>query len=250
MIVEYHRPKTLEDALSLLERPTPKTIPLGGGTVLGGPLAAPVAVVDLQSLGLTGVRSQGNALSIGACVTLENLLEVDGLPQGLAAVIRKEATFNLRQVATLAGTLVAANGRSPLTTAYLALDATLVVMHGEEQISLGDLLPIRKDALVGKLITQASIPLNMKLVFESVARSPEDRPLVCLALARWPSGRTRVALGGYGPAPILAYDGPGDDGVVEAVSDAYFDAGDEWASAAYRRETAGKLGARALRSIT
>lgn len=34
MILEYHRPKTIDEALALLERDNPRTVPLGGGTTL------------------------------------------------------------------------------------------------------------------------------------------------------------------------------------------------------------------------
>ncbi len=34
MIIEYHRPETLEQALALLSRKNPPTLPLGGGSYL------------------------------------------------------------------------------------------------------------------------------------------------------------------------------------------------------------------------
>ncbi len=70
-----------------------------------------------------------------------------------------------------------------------------------------------------------------------------------VAVAQWGSGRTRVALGGFGPAPIIAMDGPEGQGADVACRDAYFEAGDAWASAAYRREVAPKLAVRCLERI-
>ena len=62
-IIEYHRPQTLEDALELLQRIEPVTVPLAGGTNLNSPASASgqssasaLAVVDLQSLGLNTVE--------------------------------------------------------------------------------------------------------------------------------------------------------------------------------------------------
>ena len=57
MILEYHRPDTLEEALDLLQRPTPFTVPLGGGSVLSHKTELPLDVVDLQNLGLDMVSS-------------------------------------------------------------------------------------------------------------------------------------------------------------------------------------------------
>ncbi len=250
MILEYHRPETIPAAISLLSRPSPRTLPLGGGSILGQPSRESFAVVDLQGLGLDHLSVQGQSVVIGATVRLQNLLEAEtGLP-GLGEVIRLEAAANLRRVASVAGTLVAADGRSPFTTAMLGLDARLTLEPGEEELDLGDLLPVRAGRLKGRLITQISIPHNVSLAYQAVSRTPADWPLVCAAIVRWPGGRTRVALGGYGQSPILAFDGPDTGGIDSAVVSAYSHAGDVWASADYRKEMALTLTARALSQIS
>ena len=252
MIREVHRPKTLEEALDLLSRQGLVTVAMGGGTVLNRPSAEAVAVVDLQDLGLDKVDVKGHVLILGATITLAALLELPDLLEALAQVIRLEATYNLRQAATLAGSLVSADGRSPLATALLALDAVLDVAQSgvvSEQISLGDVLPLRGEKLRGRLVTRITLPLNARLAYESVARTPADLPIICAAVACWPSGRTRLALGGFGPAPVLALDGPQSQGAEEAARSAYSDAGDEWASAEYRREMAQVLARRCLQQL-
>ncbi len=252
MIVEYHRPATLEEALRLLERSQPFSAPLGGGTALNRLIRGEAAVVDLQALGLDIFQTQGNSLLLGATLSLQKLLEQLGA-QPMAGELRKvilhEATYNLRQVATVAGTLVAASGRSPFATALLALDAEMTLAPGEEILSLGDLLPLRTERLRGRLITQVALPLNARLAYEYVARTPADQPIVCAAAACWPSGRTRVALGGYGSAPMLAFDGGEPDGAAMAARNAYAEAGDTWASAEYRSEIAAILVERCLEKI-
>jgi CO/xanthine dehydrogenase FAD-binding subunit len=208
-------------------------------------------VVDLQSVGLNTIQYQGNTLQIGATLTLQSLADtlknekLENLA-GLQQAITREATYNLRQVGTVAGALVTASGRSPFATAMLALDAQLRLQPdgnqpGDEQVGLGDLLPVRLERLPHRLITLVSIPLNARLAYEYVARSPADVPIVCAAVAIWPSGRTRVALGGFGDSPVLAFDGSEAEGAEIAASDAYSQAGDEWASAEYRQEVAGVL---------
>jgi CO/xanthine dehydrogenase FAD-binding subunit len=246
MIVEYHRPETLDLALELLQRPGVQTVPLGGGTVLNQPSNNPVAVVDLQNLGLTNLAQKGNNLEIGATVTLEQLLKFPELYPDLVKAIRHEATYNTRQMATVAGALVAADGRSPFGTALLALGAQLVLQPGDEKVNMGDVLPLREEKLAGRLITHILIPANLKLTYEYVARTPADLPIVCVAVTQWKSGRTRVALGGYGSAPMLAMDGPRSEGADIAARDAYHEAGDQWASAAYRSDVAGTLVHRCL----
>jgi CO/xanthine dehydrogenase FAD-binding subunit len=253
-IIEYHRPDQIDQALALLQRTDPRTVPLGGGTWLNQPGAEPVAVVDLQSLGLDGLKRQGQFLQIGAALRLQSLLEQAessevGLPLALADVIRHEATYNLRQASTVAGTLVAASGRSPFTTAFLALESALHLLPEGQEIGLGDLLPLRSERLPGRLITRITIPFNARLAYEYVARTPADQPIVCAALAAWPSGRLRLVLGGYGAAPVLAFDGTEADGLPAAAQSAYDQAVDQWASAAYRREMAGALALKCLAAL-
>lgn len=254
MIVEYHRPDSLDEALALLSRPGIVCRPLGGGTAFDRFGSEAMAVVDLQRLGLNQVQERGNWLDLGATVTLQALLDTPLLPEALIETVRKEATHNLRQMATVAGTLVAADGRSPFTTALYALDAAIHLLpRGEgddrDSIHIGELLPFRKEILQGRLITQVTLPVNVSLAYEYVARTPADRPIVCAAAARWPSGRTRVALGGYGPAPVLAMDGPEDAGADMAARESYCEAGDEWASAVYRAEVAGILVRRCIEGL-
>jgi CO/xanthine dehydrogenase FAD-binding subunit len=245
MITEYHRPQTIEEALALLTRSQPFSVALAGGTALDRQSSQPLAVVDLQALGLDQIAKRGNILEIGAMVRLQTLLD-SAMPEAFKQVIQHEATYNLRQSATVAGTLVAADGRSPFTTALLALDAQLTALPGPEQISLGDLLPLRAERLRGRLITLVSIPLNARLAYESVGRTPADLPIVCAAAGVWPSGRTRLALGGFGHAPTLAFDGNSPEGAEVAACSAYALAGDEWASAEYREAMAGVLAQRCI----
>ena len=252
MIVEYHRPTSIPEALILLARKQPLSYPLGGGTVLNRGVDGQIAVVDLQALGLGKVTKKGNLLQIGATITLQGLMEIKGLPSEIYKAVEKEATYNLRQMATIAGTLVTASGRSLLATTLLALDASIELHEFDVkpcQMKLGDWLPIRRETIPGKLITMVSIPLNVNFVYEYISRTPADLSIVCAAIVQWNSGRTRLALGGWGTIPVLAMDGPDSDGIEITAKNAYSIAGDEWASAEYRQEMAGILSKRCINRI-
>jgi CO/xanthine dehydrogenase FAD-binding subunit len=110
-------------------------------------------------------------------------------------------------------------------------------------------LPLRAERLAGRLITGIEISTQTRLAYEFVARSPADLPIVALAVAQWPSGRTRVAVGGFGAQPRLALDGQEPSGVEEAVANALSASADQWASADYRLDAGSKLGSRALASL-
>ena len=128
MIVEYQRPKTIPEALALLARKQPVSYALGGGTYINRNLEEKYAVVDLQLLELGGIIKKGNLVEIGATTTLQELSAFEGLPADIYISIEHEATYNLRQMATVAGTLVTANGRSAFTTMLLALDTKLEIL--------------------------------------------------------------------------------------------------------------------------
>jgi len=239
MIIEYHRPATLEDALKLLRRKQPETRPLGGGTLLSAPSAATVAAVDLQQLKLNKIALHGKNLHIGATATLQALLDTKDIQPALAAAIRHEASYNLRQAASVAGSLVGADGRSPFAAAMLALDAQLEIQPKDETMSYGELLALPAENLRGKLITKITISLQTELSYQYVARTLADLPIICIALGVWPSGRMRLAVGGFGAAPALALDGRDSSGLAEALENMLVNASDQWGSAEYRRE-AGK----------
>ena len=231
MITDYFRPQTLDEALALLSRPN--TLPLGGGTLLSHPSPDPVSVVDLQALGLNTLRAKGNELEIGATVTLQQLLESELCPASLKSALKLEAPLNLRNSATVAGTLVVCDGRSSFATSLLALDAKLAVISdppsGTSQssvIGVGEFLPMRPRGL----ITQLTISLNAKLAFEYVSRTPSDKPIVCAALAQWSGKRARLAVGGWGKSPTLAMDGTEAEGLETAAKNACHEAADDWSS--------------------
>jgi CO/xanthine dehydrogenase FAD-binding subunit len=254
MSILYVRPKSISEALELLN--VPNSIPLAGGTLVNTPdfkhkyILQPgitsFTLVDLQSLGLDQIKKHGDSLEVDACVTLQTLYDNPHMPENLKQAIKLEASLNIRNTATAAGTLVASDGRSPFTTVLLALDTKMYTKPGDEELFLGNYLPMRSTLHPGRLITRISIPLNSNLSFEYASRTKYDRPIVCVALAQWKSGRTRLALGGYGAAPLLALDGTADDDIKSAARNGYHEAADKWASAEYRADVVATLAGRCV----
>ena len=249
MITTYHRPKTLDEALTLLAQPN--TVPLGGGTLLSHLKSDPVQAVDLQLLGLDSLTKSGNNLELGATLTLQSLFESKHCPEALKSALKLEAPLNIRNTATVAGTLVACDGRSTFASVLLAMDAKIEqALLDDSKIeyritNIGDYLPLRSTQLITKIV----LPANIKLAFEYVSKTPSDKPLVCAAVAQWNSGRTRLALGGYGKSPMLAMDGTEAEGLQEAARNTYHEATDEWGSAEYRMDVASTLAKRCLESL-
>ncbi len=249
MVKTYYRPSSLDEALDLIADPEKKLKPLGGGTALSRQKNADFGVVDLQSLGLDRIEKRGQRIVAGATVRLDALLAHPDIDPEIKRGIRVDASANIRNIATLGGWLISSDGRSILSALLLALDTTLSWEPEEKRVRLGNWLPLREEEPPGAILTELEWWMRPVVVFEYVARSPKDRPILIVAAAQWGSGRTRIVLGGHGNSPIVAMDGPEDRGVDAASRDAYYEAGDPWATAQYRREVAAKLALRCLDRI-
>jgi len=253
MITEYHRPDTQEEVLALLSRKDPHTVVIGGGLYINEVIQEPLAVVDLQHLDLSGISSKGKSIHFGASVVLQTLLTHKQTSKALVKAILHQETYNRRQIATLAGSIVVGNGRSPIVSVLLALDAEIVLLEKKkkpDKLKLGDFLPVREELLKGKMITEIILPVQTSCAYNYVARTPADLPIVAAATAKWPSGRTRIVLAGYGNQPLMVFDGPDSEGAEIAARDAFSEAGDQWASAEYRSDVAATLVVRCLNELT
>jgi len=254
---EFFQPKTLAEAIELLER----GVPLAGGTALTPRRGEIPAVIDLRELGLDNLEIQNGTILIGAGLTLQKMVDaVHILPVALREVCIKESGWNLRNMATLGGVIMSGDGRSPLLTVLLALRAQVVFEPGGNTVPLVDLLQQREEAGFHHLITAIRLDNPLTLVYEQISRTPADRPIVCAAVAHFPEENAgypfQVALGGFGSHPIRVEEAESileDDGDIDAAAEAcrevYIKAGDAWASSEYRSHTTGVLVRRLLMEL-
>ncbi|MCW5878299.1 MAG: hypothetical protein KIS80_05475 [Anaerolineales bacterium] len=148
------------------------------------------------------IEQQGHLLRIPAQTAVADLLAFPGLPPALA-----------RAAEPAGGRLAAAlppAGDNRLACALLALDSQLELSAGKT-LGYGDFLALGPAALgVAELIAlQFSTQPQLSFVVEPGG--------LHLALARWPSGRARLAAGGFAAAPALAMDGREPSGLQEAL---------------------------------
>ncbi len=236
----YHRPTTLDDALSLLQRQNMRLAPLAGGTRLVPALETRQrrdidGVVDLAQLGLDHIHAGGDGLHLGAMVRLADLMAHPVAGALAGGILRRAASFegpvNLRNMATVGGCVAAAEPDSELYAALLALDArvTLRDADGERTISLADFQGPGRGLILTVHLPQVD---DFRSGHARVARTPKDRPIVA-AVAVANDQVERVALCGVAPRPILAGE------PLEPPDDCN-------GSAAYRRAMAQVMAGRAL----
>jgi CO/xanthine dehydrogenase FAD-binding subunit len=256
-LTEYHTPTTIDEAVKLLRRRKIRTQPIGGGTALV-PEASPdtQAVVDLSALGLSYVKTceisaiaDRPGLEIGATTTLQTLIDdarVQAYANGvLVKALLDTASRNTREAATLAGSIVASDGKSPLLATLFALGAQLQVRAACEQaVALEEFSP-RAGTLILS-VTLPALPADMHAAYEKVARTPADLPIVCVAALTSAAG-VRLALGGVGDQMVLIdADAPTLEEAVELAQASIDPPTDYFASSAYRREMIGVLVRRVL----
>jgi len=204
-VVGYHRPESLEEALSLLDRGNPRTVVLAGGTSLNAIESTdPFEVIDLQSIGFDAIRTDGTMVEIGAMVRLDQLAAHPAVPQLLQELARREGPNTLRNAATVGGTIATANPESELVAGCLVF-AGQVILAGlggaTRTVDLSELLADRS-LIEGAIITTLRIATDGAAAAARTGRTPSDTSIVA-AVARRTNSGVRLALTGMTSAPIL-----------------------------------------------
>lgn len=249
-LTEYHKPTTIDEAVKLLRRRKIITRPIGGGTALVAEASPDTqAVVDLSQLGLSYIEPTDAGLEIGATTTLQTLVD-DAQVQAYAAgvlvkAILDTASRNTREAATLAGSIVASDGKSPLLATLFALGAQLHVRTtADHRVALEEFSPQRGTLIVSVMLP--ALPADAHAAYEKIARTPADLPIVCVAALK-SAEVTRLALGGVGDQMVLIdADAPTIEEAVELAQASIDPPTDYFASSDYRREMIGVLVKRVL----
>lgn len=198
----YHRPETLEEAVSLVES---GAVPLYGGASLFQMRGAArvEAVVDLSRLGLDKVNAVEGGFEAGSMVTLQSALDGELSTiwaGGMALALTRAYTWPMRNAWTLGEVVARAEGANPLLTVLLAGGARVNFADGES-VNLTAFWD--GEAASGGIITSLTLEApEAPVVYKQVSLTPAAPPIVCVA------GRVRgigiqLAIGGIGPAPVF-----------------------------------------------
>lgn len=256
LVAAYHRPRTIEEALSLLR--SPRRIPLAGGTTLNADRApSDLEAVDLQALGIDEIVTEdGGLVCVGAAATLDAMRRCEALPASLRDAARAEQPSTLRTLATVGGLISKSPPESLTLAALLAHDSVVEISvpseaqplcaapPGAESVSrnwrpLAEMLAT--GVTRGALITALRVDPRGLTATSATARTPADTPIVA-AYARRADGSDRLALSGVARHPVLV----DPDDPLSGLDPP----GDFRGSRAYRLHLAGLLARRALEGLT
>ncbi|MGL4648810.1 MAG: FAD binding domain-containing protein, partial [Caldilineaceae bacterium] len=174
---EYVVATDLADAVRLLQQPD--TAAWVASPRMPETPAAPV-LVDLQRLNLDAVERLGKALRLGGQATLEavatNALAAEMAGGILAQAAHLSAHRGLRNLATVQGALLDADGPPELLLALAALGASALVATASGEVVAEIYSPLPE----GGLVLDINVPINHSAfgALARVARTPMDQAIV------------------------------------------------------------------------
>ena len=207
----FERPATLADAVRLTEAGAK---PLAGGQTLLASmrlrLAAPEQLVDLGAIKeLTGIRKDGNSITIGAMsrhLDVANNAEVKAAFPALAALANGIGDRQVRALGTIGGSVANNDPAACYPSAVLASGATIVTDRRE--IAADDYFQgMFATALDGgELIKAIRFPIPKRAVYEKLRQKASNFPLVGVFIAQFDNG-VRVAVTGASNGGVFRHQG-------------------------------------------
>lgn len=263
----FHRPRSLDEAVELLQDPAAR--PLGGGTNLALSRHPGVkALVDLRRLGLEYVRPEDGGVRIGASTRVQRIARAEELVPVAGGIVRRAAASYLsrphRNRATLGGLLASAYTWADLPAALLAVggQVRIVSKAGQRVVDLDAFFHPSPAKAIGRgLIESVWVPLGGLGGFARLAKTETDVPIAAAAARiETEEGRVasaRIALVGVVAAPARAaaaervlagqpLSGDAASEAAETACDGLEPVGDIRGSAAYRAKAIPVLVRRAI----
>lgn len=252
-IREYKRAESLEEAWRLNQK-RPNRV-LGGMIWLKMENINVGTAIDLSGLGLDTIEETDEGFSIGAMVTLRQLELHPGLAAYTDGAVRESVRHivgvQLRNLATVGGSIYSRFGFSDVLTMFLALNASVELYKGGV-VPLAEYAqrPYDRDILVRVLVPKE----NARVVYQSVRNSQTDFPVLTCAAAKLADGSIRTAIGAR-PGKAVLYTAAPEAGETAEEFAARFAAevkadikteSNLRGSAEYRRHLAGVLTKRAV----
>ena len=252
-IREYKRAESLEEAWQLNQKRNNRVI--GGMIWLKMENINVGTAIDLSGLGLDKIEETAEGFSIGAMVPLRQIELHEGLNAYTDGAVRESVRHivgvQLRNLATVGGSIYSRFGFSDVLTMFLALNASVELYKGGV-VPLAEYAqrPYDRDILVRVLVPKE----HSRFVYQSVRNSQTDFPVLTCAAAKLADGSIRAAIGAR-PGKAVLYTAAPEAGETAEEFAARF-AADVKADiktesnlrggAEYRRHLAGVLTKRAV----
>jgi CO/xanthine dehydrogenase FAD-binding subunit len=270
----YFRPRSLAEALGLLNEHGPAMLIMAGGTLamplINKGVSRPEKVMGLRQAGLDYVRPVDGGVHIGAAAPLSRVRADSCIPL-LAEAVKNVAGWAVQNVATAGGNLFAPPPAGDFAVALLALDAQLKIaghQRGERLVPIAEFFTgfltncLAPDELLVEIQVPKPTGASVLLKYGRLYTNTPAIVSVAVSLVS-ENGRVksaRVALNAVGPHPFRSRQaeavliGSSLDAAVIKVASSAASAEcepftDPIASADYRRKMVGVFVQRALTQV-
>ena len=208
---DYHRPKTVQEAIKLLREVKGARILAGGHSLLPAMklrLASPSALIDISRIAeLSGIKSTKDGLRIGALTTHAAIAASDVVRKScpvLAETAQRIGDQQVRNRGTIGGSIAHADPAADYPTIMLLLDAKINEIPAEKffvDLFTTSLKP-------GEILTSVFVPNASSAVYLKHRHPASAFAVVGVAaMMRVKDGKcadVRIAIGGVTATPVRA----------------------------------------------
>ncbi len=187
MIVEFYKPKTIQEAIELRAEHGDGAWFIGGGTELNSlepPPGEKEHLISLDGLGLRSIEANSTEIIIGAGCTLQELVDSHEIPEVIKQACLHVENRSIRNQATIGGHIAAGHRYASLLPILVALESSVDVT-AEDGSSSTDAISDHIGGARRALITAVRVPVlssNVHTAVDQHCRSAIDLAMLTVAV--------------------------------------------------------------------
>lgn len=203
MIQDFFKPQTIAEALELREKFKDEAVFMAGGTDVNckDSKYEIEKVIGIEQLKLNKISKTQRQLSIGAGVTIQELIDSPKIPVQLKTAASHFVNRNIRNIATIGGNIASNNSASNLIPILVALDAELKIGGSATPVPIYEYVTQEMTRLI-EAIMISSKNLAKKYNLRKFSRAANDISIITTAVTFNIQNKklsdVRVAVGGVG----------------------------------------------------
>ena len=203
MIQEFFKPQTVAEAAKLKAKFKDGAVFMAGGTDVNCTDSnyEIETVIGIEQLKLDAISKTPSELSIGAGVTIQELIDSPKMPDQLTIAAGHFVNRNIRNIATIGGSIASNNSTSNLIPILIALDAELKIGGSATPVTVHEYVTREMTRLIESIMISPE-NLTKKYGIRKFSRTANDICIVTAAITfniqHKKLFNVRVAVGGVG----------------------------------------------------
>jgi putative selenate reductase FAD-binding subunit len=184
MIQEFFKPQTMTEAVALKDKYRDEAVFMAGGTDVNCTASKYEIekVIGIEQLKLNSISKTAEALSIGAGVTIQGLIDSPIIPDQLTIAAEHFVNRNIRNMATVGGNIASNHATSNLIPILIALDAELKLAGSEPSVSVYNYITQEMSRLIAS-ITISSENLKKPYSLRKFSHTANDISIITAAVS-------------------------------------------------------------------